>query len=951
VLNRYATTLMLCLLFAVNLLAQNSGSLKGKLTDTLGKQALKSASISILDPQDSSVEAFGLAKEDGSFELKNISFGTFIVHISFESYSSVFKTVSFSKIRPDINLGIIYMKQADNRLPDVVVTQSAIVLKKDTIEYNAGSFKTKPNAVVEDLLKKLPGVEVDKNGAVKAQGETVQRVLVDGKRFFGDDPQMATKNLPPDVVDKIQVFDDLSDQSKFTGFDDGNHVKTINITTKKDKRKGYFGKAVAGIGTDDHYDESLNMHRFNGNQQISLLGQANNVNKQNFTSQDILGTNSRTGGKSSGTGSGITQTISGGINYRDQWGKKTDVSGSYFYNNQNTSTIQTSHTMNPLNTDSSTYSDNTQNSGRDNGNHRINLNIEQQFDSSNSLVFRPNVSFQNTNSDTYQTTVFTGGKSYSPIYNTATTSSQQNSGLSGSSDLLFRHKFKKAHRTFSIALNLSDNTNNGDGNNFSAKHYFNPVSFDTLDQHIITSSTSSSISPTLSYTEPLGKNQILEFNYNYNYTISSSNRETYSFDPVSHEYNQFDSLFSNDYKNTYNSNRFTISYRLQNPKYNFNLSSGLQSGNRTSINTTKNITTEQNFLNLTPTGNFQYNFTRTKSLRLFYTGRTGQPSVSQLQPLVTTSDSINFSRGNPNLKQQFTHSIRLLYNNFDVVTQRVIMITLNASMISNDIQNSITYLPTPPNKKGATLTVPVNLNGTYNVSGYFNYGFPLKKPKSNLNFTSNVSYNQSQTLVNSYDANQNLISINNFTRNTALNETVRWTTNLKNNFDMNLSSSSTYNIARNSMQPTLNANSFIQTVSVDVTVYTNNGWILASDFDYAYTFNNNAASGYNTSVPLWNPSFAKQFMKNKAGELRLTCFDLLNQNQSVKRSVSQSGAVTDTRSNVLTRYLMLTFTYNLRKFAGAQQKMPSFMRGMNRPGGGGGMRGGGGFGGAGKRGG
>lgn len=433
--------------------------------------------------------------------------------------------------------------------------------------------------------------------------------------------------------------------------------------------------------------------------------------------------------------------------------------------------------------------------------------------------------------------------------------------------------------------------------------------------------------------------------------ISSSNRETYSFDPVSHEYNQFDSLFSNDYKNTYNSNRFTISYRLQNPKYNFNLSSGLQSGNRTSINTTKNITTEQNFLNLTPTGNFQYNFTRTKSLRLFYTGRTGQPSVSQLQPLVTTSDSINFSRGNPNLKQQFTHSIRLLYNNFDVVTQRVIMITLNASMISNDIQNSITYLPTPPNKKGATLTVPVNLNGTYNVSGYFNYGFPLKKPKSNLNFTSNVSYNQSQTLVNSYDANQNLISINNFTRNTALNETVRWTTNLKNNFDMNLSSSSTYNIARNSMQPTLNANSFIQTVSVDVTVYTNNGWILASDFDYAYTFNNNAASGYNTSVPLWNPSFAKQFMKNKAGELRLTCFDLLNQNQSVKRSVSQSGAVTDTRSNVLTRYLMLTFTYNLRKFAGAQQKMPSFMRGMNRPGGGGGMRGGGGFGGAGKRGG
>jgi hypothetical protein len=932
--------------------AQNSGTLKGKLIDTIGKQTLKNATISILDPQDSTLEIFGLAKDDGSFEIKNISFGTFLIHISFESYTSYFKTITFSKTKPDINMGFVFMKQAANLLPDVVVTQSPIVMKKDTIEYNAGSFKTKPNAVVEDLLKKLPGMEVDKNGGVKAQGETVQRVLVDGKRFFGDDPQMATKNLPPDVVDKIQVFDDLSDQSKFTGFDDGNHIKTINITTKKDKRKGYFGKAVAGAGTDGKYDENFNMHRFNGNQQISLLGQANNVNKQNFSSQNIFGGGNRGGNSSSGTGSGITKTISGGANYRDQWGINTQVSGSYFYNNQNTNTLQTSRTENPLTADSSTYSDKGQNSTRNNGNHRINFNLEQQFDTSNSLVFRPNISFQNTNSNTYQTTVFTGGKSFTPIYNTATTSSQENNGLSGSADLLFRHKFKKLHRTYSLAFNVSDNTNNGNGDNFSAKHYFNPVTFDTLDQHIITSSTGYTLSPTFSYTEPLARNQILEFNYNYTYTNSTSNRSTYSFNPLTHQHDLFDSLFSNDYINNYNSNRFTLSYRLQNLKYNFNISSGLQTGERTSINTTKNITTAQNFVNITPTANFMYNFSKTKSLRFFYSGRTGQPSVSQLQPLATTSDSINFSKGNPDLKQQFTHSVRLLYNNFNVATQRVIMVTINASMISNDIQNSITYLPTPPNKKGSTLTVPVNLNGTYSVSGYFNYGFPLKKPKSNLNFTTNIGYNQSQTLVNNYDANLNMITTNNYTRNTSLSETIRWTTNLKDNFDMNFSSTSSYNIARNTMQPTQNANYLSQSLSAEITYYTKNGWIAASDFDYTYTQNGSSNSGYNSSVPLWNPSIAKQFFKNKAGELRLTCFDLLNQNVSVKRSISQSGAITDTRSNVLTRYLMLTFTYNLRRFAGTQQRMPSFMGGKNRNNGNFGGNGGGGFrsGGGGRRG-
>jgi len=302
--------LFLFLSVGTTLLAQSTGSIKGKLIDSVGKQVLKDASVSVLDAKDSSTELLGLARQDGSFEIKNIPYGNYIVHISFQSYAPVYKNIIISKTKSDLNLGTIYLATSADRLPDVVVTQSALQIKGDTTVFNASSFKTKPNAVAEDLLKKLPGVEVGTDGSIKAQGETVSRVLVNGKRFFGDDPKMATKNLPPDVIDKIQVFDDLSDQSKFTGFDDGNKVKTINITTKKNTNKGYFGKVVAGAGTNDNYDANFNIHRFDDNLQISVLGQGNNVNKQNFSQSDILGGGPRggRGGGSSVAGSGITTT-------------------------------------------------------------------------------------------------------------------------------------------------------------------------------------------------------------------------------------------------------------------------------------------------------------------------------------------------------------------------------------------------------------------------------------------------------------------------------------------------------------------------------------------------------------------------------------------------------------------------------------------------------------------
>lgn len=922
--------LAVSMFFSAVLMAQNTATLKGKLVDSVGKQALKDASITVLEAKDSTLDVFGLAKADGSFIVEKISFGEMIVMIKFQGYEAYSKKINFSKTNSSVDLGTIYLKLAANDLGEVTVTQSPITIKKDTVQFNASSFKTKPNAVMEDLLKKLPGVQVEADGTVKAQGENVQRILVDGKRFFGDDPKLATKNLPPDMIDKIQVFDALNDQSAFTGFDDGNRIKTINITTKKDKRKGYFGRVIAGGGSDSQegrYDNSVNLSYFNGDRQITFTGQANNVNKQNFGGQDLFGgggggggartivvaTGGRGGGGATNNSGGIINTWAGGINYKDIWGKKTEVSGSYFYNDQKTYREQNSFTQNliPGNPDSSIFNTQLNNSVTANKNHRINFNIEHQFDSSNSIIIRPNISFQETESSTDVTTFSTRGTSKN-LNNSIASTDRNNSGYNASIEATFRHRFKKKGRTYSIAFNPSQSVNDGNTSNYSINNFFNTTTpyADTINQIGVTNRDSKTMNATFSYTEPIGKNQILEFNYNYNSNINNSGTKTFAFNKANGQYDIAVANLTNVFENTFNSNRVTLNYRLQNAKYNFSIGTGIQSGDLISRNLSKDSSITQKFVNFFPTMNFRYDFSRTTNLRIFYNGRTGQPSAQQLQPVVDNSNPLNITSGNPNLKQQFIHTFRILYNSFDVVTQKIFFATINASFTDNDIQNSTTYLP-----NGAQFTRPVNLSGTYNINGFLNYGFPLKKPKSNLNFGINLSNSQSQTLVN---------NLSNYTRNTTAGFNASWTTNIKEGFDMNFSSNSSFSFARYTLQPQQNGDFFTQTFVAEPTIYTKSGWVFSTDFRYIK--NTGRAEGFNTNIPLWSASIAKQLFKKKDGELKFYVFDLLNQNQSLTRNVT-GNTIQDVSTVVLKRYFMISFTYNLRSFGapqgGMQQRGPN----------------------------
>jgi hypothetical protein len=949
---------LVTLFVSLTALSQSSGTIKGQLKDTSFRQSLLGATISVMD-KDSVLLSYGLSKADGNFQVNSIPFGTVLVLISLQKFDAVYKSVTISKENPVVDVGTIMLTVAPKDLGNVTVTSAPVAIKGDTTEFNAGSFKTKPNASAEDLLKKLPGVQVEKDGTVKAQGENVTKVLVDGKKFFGNDPKLATKNLPADVIDKVQVYDAQSDQSTFSGFDDGNREKTINIITKKDRRKGYFGKASVGGGDNERYAASLSANRFNGNQQLSVIAQANNTNQQNFSIQDILGVmggsgmfgggggggmqmvtmvsgGGRGGGAMSnignffgGTQSGIARTIAGGLNYNDVWSKNTSVSGSYFYNNMNVANNKETFRETFVG-DSSIFSRNNQISTNKNQNHRFSFEIDQKIDSFNSILIRPSFSYQENNSYSENTSsVF--GKS-SRVNDQQTNNRSDNTGYNFNNSVLLRHKFQKKGRTLSLNFTQALNNTSTTRHNLSyINNYFGPFSKkDTTDQLSDLERDGKTYGANLSYTEPIDRKSLIELSYNYNNNKNNSDQQSMKYNAGTGKYDLADNVLTNNFENTNISNRVGVNYRRQISKeWNYIVGLGVQHSELTSDNKTKNRYVTQSFDNFTPTISLQYSKNRAKNLRINYRGNTRQPSITQLQDVLdwNTSNRLYISRGNPSLKQEFAHTFNIFYTKFDIFTFRNFFASLNGSFTANKISNSIitnqSQFPyalinngVDTLYRGGQFTAPVNTNGAFNIAGFVNVGFPVKKVKGNLNLTSTIAATRDVNLTKEVsDANFQ----ESYTNNYILAERVSLTMNLKERFDLNFSSSSTYTIAKYSLQPQLDANYFTQLFSIEPTYSSKGGWIFGVDFDYnIYT---GQSQGYNQSVPLLNASIAKQLFKNKAGELKISAYDLLNQNQSITRTV-QENYVEDVNTQVLKRYFMLSFTYNLRKFG--KNAMPGF---------------------------
>ncbi len=977
--------IILVLLLAISgssIIAQtkNTATVTGALVDSISNQNLKSATVSILNPADSSLLVYALSKEDGSFVVNNVPFGSHIMYVTFQGYAEVEKRFTVSAENAEYNAGKLFMAPLPADLGMVTVRTSPIVIKGDTTEFNASMFATKPNSTAEDLIKKMPGMEVEKDGSIKSQGQTVTRVLVDGKRFFGDDPTLATRNLPTDMIDKVQVIDAQSDQSAFSGFDDGNRQMTINIITKKDKRKGVFGKAALGGGNDDllfkdasRYASNVNMSYFNGNRQLSFVGQANNNNNQNFGTQDILSTSGNNGGGQRGGGgglrgagnfgggfttgpTGITKTLAGGLNYSDVWSPKTSVNGSYFYNNQNRINNQDRFRETFVTGDSSRFTTANTLSNNKNYNNRFNFEIEQKFDTMNSLMIRPSFSAQKTDNYSESNSFTTKGTS-TAVNDVRNTNATESKGYNFNNTILYRHRFAKRGRSISFNLTQALSTNESVRRTLSYNNSYetNRIRKDTTDQISNTDREGRTLGGTIAYTEPVGIKGMIELNYNYNNSFNTSDQNTNQYNKLTGQYDKNNVQLSNNFENTNVSNRMSVNYRRQiNQLFNYTLGLGIQNSQLTSDNKTKKTYLTQSFNNFTPTFSLQYRKGRTMNVRLNYRGSTQQPNVTQLQDVIDNSNPLNITSGNPSLKQEFSNSLNLIMTKFDPLTFKNLVVSVNGSMTSNSIGNqifqnndSITILldnniSLIPN---AQFVKPINRNGGYNLNGFFNYGFPLKRPKSNLNLTTNVSYNRSVNVISSLNRSNNSVNAGitspSFTNNYVFGETIRFTMNLKDRLDLNFSSRSTYNMAKYSEQTktttaTSNSNYFTEVASIEPTFSTKKGLIVSTDVDY--NLSRGQAEGFNQSFAMWNASIAQLLFKKKQGEIRLTVYDLLNQNRSISRTI-QSNYIEDTRTDVLKRYFMLTFTYNIRKFGGNSNQQGDrnknmFREGGNRPPGG-----------------
>jgi hypothetical protein len=888
-------------------------TIEGTIMDSTIKKPLNYATISLANAKDSSLISFTRANESGFFQIKNVPAGKFLISISYVGYQFTWLAVK-AGTTPVLSLGNIYLQNTAT-MSSVTVTarRPPVVINGDSIEFNSENFKTQPNAVVEDMLKKMPGIEVDKSGGITVNGKSVSKVYVNGKEFFTGDPKMATRNLAADAVDKIQIYDRKSDQAMFTGIDDGNEETAINIKTKKDRKQSTFGKVGSGFGTPGRFDGQGNVNRINNDEQYSVIATANNVNKQNFSMGDIGNFSGGGGGRGGGgvtinfsggdggtdaNSRGVAETFSLGANYSNLLNeKKMDFNANANGSDVSRYNTSNSYTQNLIPGNNFNRTSNSVSDSR-NQQQRFNATIDNKVSESFSFKYTPSVSVQHntSNSESTTSTFLPDG---TPTNGTATKASSVTDATNISNTLLLRKKFAKKGRTISSTITQGYNESLSNGNQFTDQLFYNfgiLTKDSILDQQNKRKSLTQSYSANVVYTEPISKKSLLEFNAYLNKNNSSTSRKVFDKNAGNNQYDLLNNRLTNEFNSEYTYAGGGMNYRLNQKKYNFSTGFSLQNAMLNGINTSVNTKIKQEFKDVLPSANFQYNFSQTQNFNFNYRTSTNQPSLTQLQPVLDQSNINNQTIGNPNLKRTYNHNINLRFFSTKILAQRNFFALLNAQIANNSIVNYDSILPTRQ-----TLSKPVNVNGVYRINGSVNYGFGVKKLYSRFNFGFNGGYNNNVNYVNG-TLNTTIIK--------SVGPSINYTFSLDEKMDLNISARHNYNITKNEVNAALNTNYVSRIYSTDLTNYLPGGLVLNQSLNY--TINEGRAAGFNTAVPIWNASLSKFFMKNKRAELKLSAFDLLNRNVGVSRNVSQNQIV-DQSYNVINQYFLIGFTYSLQK--------------------------------------
>lgn len=893
----------------------NRWSVSGTVKDKDGK-ALPSATITILDPKDSTLVTFGVSNPTGNFEIKNLKEEELLIQVSFVGFSTFSKLIQKPNASVLMALGEIALNEKTADLDEFTVEAIApVTIKKDTIEFNAGSFKTMPNANVEELLKRLPGVEIDSEGNIKAQGETVRRVLIDGKEFFGNDPKLATKNLLAEAIDKVQILDRRSEQSLFTGIDDGQREKTINLKLKDSHKRGYFGNVTGGIGTDDRYSLRGNLNKFSDKQQLSFLGMSNNTNEQGFSIDDYINFQGGLQSIASAAGGMVRINVGGpggaqpaiplnngqringvmnsnafGTNLNKDFNKKTQMRSSYFFNKLDHIITQNTDRLNffpngDIGFNENSYQDNLS------SNHRLNLIIDHKIDSLNSL--RSTTNGQYTFTDRLVNSTSTNRDGDGNLLNRGERSNfTRGDNFQLNTELLIRHRFSKPGRTLSSNLIFGYNEGDYVGNLYAENEFFGSrPALEIIRQDNFQRNITYNYGGNFSYTEPLGGRKYLELVYNFRQNLNEVDREVYDVEGENRVFNQ---SLSNKFNSVYTYHRPGANISYNSGKYNLVAGVALQATRLNGELLLFDEIIKNNFENFLPSLRMNYGFSNSKNLMFNYQTSVTEPSIEQLQPVINNADPLNIYVGNPELRPAYVHSWRINYNSFDVGR----FINLFASAFLNFTENAIVNSQNIDERLVRTIT-PMNVRNSLMANTNLNLGFPIKPLNSRFNIGPNLLYNQGYNMINDLE---DIIRIKNFGGN------IRYDYNWKEFVNLGLSANISRQETAYDFIPLQNQLFFNQTYNAELGVNFLKQYSFTGNFNYLKY--NSRTTDFNESIPLLNLAISRFILKSNKGEIRLSGQNLLNQNIGVSQR-ADVNFIEQTVTNNLGRIVMLSFTYKL----------------------------------------
>lgn len=890
-------TVILLLFFSFTVKAQHRTKISGTLSDTVVRKPVEFAAIALLSQRDSSIVTSGITDFNGHFELKSVPKGRYIIKASHMSYEVLSKSIVVKGDVATTDIGSIPMKSKNMNLEEVVVhgKSTPVRVAKDTVEFNLAAYKPRANDVVEDVLKKLPGVVIDKDGGITVNGKSVTQVMVDGKRFFLNDPTLATQNLPADIIDRIQLVDKKSDQAEFTKVDDGASEKVINLTLKKDKKKGFFGSVRAGAGTDDRYDFGLRAGGFQGSTQLFTTGSYNNINR---------------GGRGGGADfpnanrQGLNTAGNGAVNLNTEPLKDLSVNGSYRFNYGNSITENVSNRQN-YEAEGSYLSDSRSSTNNFSRSHNFYSRMEYKYDTTLSMIFTPSLQFSNGDS-------YSSGASRQLGFDGAlvNTEKSNNSSETESSrygfDLLVRKQLPKPRQTFSMSINTSIQDNSSDGYTKQENFYAKLDSTATRNQNVLSDGKNNSVNVRASYTNPISKYFSGEAVYKFGYRYSSNENRAFDLNTATGLYDKLNDIYSRNNEVERYNNAIGATLNFAKEKFTANAGAEINITNMDYINQrgANVVDTSVVYNNISPMVNLSFTPSESSDFRLGFRANTRQPSIDQIRPLQNPNTPNSIYIGNSDLKQELQYALDFGYNYFNKKS----FLSFNSYTTFSTTQDAIVN-QTKRDDLGRNYYKAVNVSGLYNLGNFISLGKSVLNNTLHLGLSSNISYVHSPGFVNDVKYFTNQLQVGEGFKNyltlsfLEIGAEIGWSYNKVTYEGLDEASSSA---KKSSEYSTLSLNG-------SATAFLPAGFDVKSTIDVSKKYGDLASS--NSNSLLWNASINKKFLKDKSLILGIMAFDILNKYRPFNRSVT-SNYVEESTFKTISQTFMVTLSYNINRFGG-----------------------------------